>query len=195
MTDILALKILKFKLTHSREDFDLISELEHQIEVKNHLLGIASHTEYHLKSAEKALIEKDDTIEELQKKISILKKALNKRDSQIGRLSLKCSEQSETICKDAERIKVLETELDTLHHYTEDLEAQYNAKLNHICNLETEIGTLKAQLQDSIGSITATAWRVQIAKYESALKDLRGSLQARADHDQELVAALDEILQ
>lgn len=148
---------------------ELVSELAKQENELNELtakLRLAEQSETHLKIAEKVLIEKDD-------KISVLKRALDKRDLTIKQQLTQIKSLEDTICNNIQKLSEAEIKIALARKQRDD----YAEKL-----------------QDTVAPETAAFLDCEMRKYRGAIKDLVGTFNARADHDREIAEKLKAVL-
>lgn len=179
---------------------------------------LAQHTEQHLKSAENALAEKDKLIVSLHEQLGTLANKCASKERQLRRVrellaekeaELKClteensrrSEDNNFLDKELYRVNKALAEVTKRNKSLADevLKWQAIVKQKNSDNkaLRTELDNMIRQcnrLSSSSSIQVVTSLREERDKYREALRDLVGTLNARADHDRELAGAVKSVL-
>lgn len=146
-----------------------LNELIHEGAKLEKELKLAQHTEQHLKSAEKVLVEKDA-------EITVLQETLASKERQLRRVrELLNKSLADEVLK---------------------WEAIVEQKNSDIIRMRTELDRAlqRCHATNSSSMQVIASLREERDKYREALRDLVGTLNARADHDRELAGAVKSVL-
>lgn len=185
-------------------------------------LQLAQRAEQHLKSAENALAEKDRLIVSLHEQLGTLANnyASKERQLHIVRTLLADKESeslrlSEEISRRGEHNDFLDKELQRVNHALAEVTKRNKSLADEVLKwqaiveqknadsktLTEALGYAKKRNRALVGRFTQTSSSQIVAslreerdKYRETLRDLVGTLNARADHDSELAGAVKSVL-